>query len=252
MKILSYHHSSTSPLHTPNSRAYIEWCHTHGDQAYLLETWTKPSKLNQHFGIQLITESRLRDSTSTYLFTSAGSCASFITALPQFHLCNRHVKHFQTLGWHYPDHHEVSHSRRVQWCKLNSLHSASAVQLWCSTNSSQRILIPAEFKCRFSGSLLMLLRSLNPSWVPSLLSTWGCFPQDQVDFQTLKTREVWDRKSQFFRTCFNKCTLVCQQTRNAKDAFRNIMLPCSAPTIQEKTEFFIFVHQNHPERLFKI
>lgn len=103
MKILSYHHSSTSPLHTPNSRAYTERCHTHGDQAYLLETWTKPSKLNQHFGIQLITESRLRDSTSTYLFTSAGSCASFITALPQFHLCNRHVKHFQTLGWHYPD-----------------------------------------------------------------------------------------------------------------------------------------------------
>lgn len=82
------------------------------------------------------------------------------------------------------------------------------------------MLIPAEFKLRTSGSLLMLLFSLSPSWFPSLLSAHGCFLQNQMYFQTLKIDEVWGKKRQCFGTCFNKGTLVCQQTQNAEDAFQ--------------------------------
>lgn len=103
VKILSYHHAFTPPLDTLNSRVYIaERWYKHWNRTYLLETFAEPGELNQSFGIQFIAESRLKENMSTYLFASSSSCPSFISVLPLVHLYYYHVKHVQTLGWHYP------------------------------------------------------------------------------------------------------------------------------------------------------
>lgn len=129
MKILSYHHAFTSPLDTLNSRVYrAEGCYKHCDQTYLLVTFTKPGELNQPFGIQLIAESKLKDSMSTYLFTSSSTCPSFISVLPPGSFVLPPCQTCPNFRLALPLLPEVSHSRRMQWCKLSSLHDASVVQ----------------------------------------------------------------------------------------------------------------------------
>lgn len=116
-------------------------------------------------------------------------------------------------------------------CTVNQLHSGDAWYSRGAPQTVQRMLMPAESELRTSGSLLMLLFSLSLSWFPSLLSAHGCFPQNQMYFQTLKTDEVGGRKCQCFGICFNNGTLVCQQTQNAEDAFQkdNIQLSSNHP-----------------------